>query len=99
MSEIYLYCKEPQGLKLGPGSADKEVILFHDGFARFDSKDFPDWEKWVNYPGTPDIEILPADSPLVAPGSADSFECPVCHNAFATKFALTGHLRSHAPKG
>ena len=99
MAEIYLYCKEPQGLKLGSGSTPKEVIAFHDGFARFDSDDFPDWEAWVNYPGTPDIEILPPDSELVAPGSADSFECPVCGKAFGKKFSLTGHLRSHAPKG
>lgn len=99
MSEILLFCPDPAGLTLGPGSAPGELIHFHDGFARFDSKDFPEWKSWVNHPTTPRIEVLPPDSAQVVSGTAGSFDCSICDRAFASKFALTGHLRSHAPKG
>ncbi len=98
MSEILLYCPEPAGLTLGPSPIPAECIQFHDGFARFDSERFPAWEEWVKAPGTPPIEILPSDSEQVVHG-AGAFDCPRCDRAFASKFALTGHLRSHAPKG
>ena len=94
---VTLYCKEPAGLKLGPSATPGEFIEFKNSWATFEEKDFPDWEKWVNHPGTPPIEVLPEDSDEVPP-SADAVECPECGRAFAHKGALTGHLRSHAPK-
>lgn len=97
MAEITLYCPEPSGLKLGPGSSPIELIVFSKGFATFDEEDFPLWRDWVNAPGTPYIEVLDADSQLVPP-SADAHVCGVCDKAFATKPALRGHLMSHAPK-
>jgi len=98
MSKVILYCAEPSGLTLGPGPTPGECIQFRGGFARFDSDEFPAWESWVNHPGTPPIEILPPDSDLVASGTPDSFDCPICGKSFGKKIALTGHLRSHAPK-
>jgi hypothetical protein len=98
MTDIILFCPEPPSLKLGPSEIPSECIAFKDGFARFDSEAFPDWEKWVKHPGTPYIEILPPDTAQV-PAGPSTFECPVCGKAFAKEFARTGHLRSHAPKG
>jgi hypothetical protein len=96
--QVTLYCKEPRGLKLGPGTLDGEFIPFKDGFATFDAAQFPEWESWVNHPGTPHIEILPGNEAQVADTTPDAHVCPECGRAFASAFALTGHLRSHAPK-
>ena len=98
MAEVQLYCPEPLGLKLGPSTVPSEQIVFRDGFVTFDAKTFPDWEAWVKHPGTPYIEVLPADSQQVAAGTANAFVCPICQREFKTKLALGGHLRSHAPK-
>lgn len=99
MAEVILYCGEPKGLTLGPSANPVECIHFTDGFARFDDADFPDWREWVAAPGTPEIEVLPSDTPIVPAGSAGSVDCPVCGKSFAMKVALTGHLKTHAPKG
>jgi hypothetical protein len=99
MSEIILFCPEAEGLKLGPSPKPGEYIAFRDGWARFDPATFPEWETWVNHPGTPRIEVLPSDTEQVPAGAVNSFACPVCDKAFGSNFALTGHLRSHAPKG
>lgn len=98
MSDIVLYCPEPLGLKLGPGSTPEEVIGFHDGFARFDSEDFPDWRAWVEYRTTPHIEILDAESDQVPANMPDAHICAVCGKAFTSKRGLQGHLMSHVPK-
>jgi hypothetical protein len=99
VSEVILFCPEPTGLKLGPSATPGEYIEFKNGWAKFDSASFPDWETWVAHPGTPRIEVLPSDTPEVPAGTEDSFTCPVCGKAFGVQIALSGHLRSHAPKG
>lgn len=96
MAEVLLFCPEPSGLKLGPSATPGEYIEFKNGWARFDSKDFPDWEAWVKHPTTPYIEILPADTTEVPVGQG--LACQICGRAFAHKGALLGHLRTHAPQ-
>jgi len=102
--EVTLYCQETPSLKLGPGSTGDtgqsvpgQVIVFAHGFATFDEGEFPDWERWVDAPGTPTIRVVDAAS-----GEATEAEgavtCPVCGKAFKSDFALNSHLRSHAPK-
>ncbi len=105
MAEVTLYCEETPGLKLGPGTTSSfaddrpagDVIVFRDGFATFEAKDYPDWERWVRAPGTPTIRVVD-----VAAGEAVSadtaVECPVCGKQFATERALNGHLLSHRRK-
>jgi hypothetical protein len=95
MSKVTLYCPEPANLKLGPGGPG-EQIEFQNGFAVFDSGDFPAWEEWVKHRSTPPIEILPPDSDIDPDGQ---IACPICNKPVRNQFALTGHLRSHAPKG
>jgi hypothetical protein len=99
MSEITLFCPEPPSLKLGPSPTPGEFIEFRDGWAAFDPKDFPDWEAWVKHPGTPYIEVILPGSGEVNPAEADAHVCPKCGKAFTTRIAMTGHLRSHKPKG
>lgn len=89
--QITLYCPETPGLKLGPGSE----IIFTDGYAVFDSDDFPDWPVWRLHPGTPPITILDEDAATSGDGS---FQCPKCDKPpFATQKGLNGHLLSHRP--
>lgn len=97
MSRVVLFCPEPAGLKLGPGTLEGEFIAFKDGFASFDSEQFPEWESWVRHPGTPHIEVLPSDSEQVPTASA-AFTCEVCGRGFAVKVAYLSHLKTHAPK-
>lgn len=99
MATITLYCREPEGLKLGPGANPGEFIPFHKGFARFEESAFPAWRTWVNHPSTPPIEILDDDSGFVSSDTPDALACPICDRHFKNDFALKGHLRSHAPKG
>lgn len=110
---ITLYCHEAPGLKLGPGiaihtppapddaNAGRVVrghIEFVRGFATFEPADFPAWREWVEHPGTPPIEIVDDGSGFVPDGTPGAHVCGVCGRSFAAKIALTGHLRSHAPK-
>jgi len=97
MTSVTLFCAEPPQLSLGPSAVPGECIQFKDGFAVVDTAQFPDWEQWVAHPGTPLIEVLPSDSEQV-PASAGAFVCPVCTKSFTSRIAVTGHLRSHAPK-
>lgn len=98
MGLVTLYCDETKGLKLGPGSADAaeagkspEVIVFQDGFATFDEKEYPDWQEWIHAPGTPFIRVA-------SDGEAPSgVECPICHRYFKTQFALNSHINTHNP--
>lgn len=96
---IVLFCPEVAQLTLGPGAAPEECIQFKDGWAHVDPKKFPEWKTWVNAPGTPIIEVIPEDAERVPETTPNAFVCPVCGKAFSLKVALTGHLRSHAPKG
>lgn len=115
MAIISLYCEETPRLKLGPGITSRvrttpdehgnqplepgDVIVFSDGFATFDSAEYPDWEQWVHAPGSPTIRVLSSDEGASETG--ETFACPVdgCDKGpFKTEFGLKGHLRSHAPK-
>lgn len=98
MAKVILFCAEAAGLTLGPSSEPGKNIHFTDGFATFNSADFPGWEEWVKYPGGPRIEVLPPDTEEVPVGTAGAFECPVCAKSLKTEFGYKGHLRSHAPK-
>jgi len=98
MSKMLLFCPETPGLTLGPSEIPAETIKFKAGWATFDSDDFPEWETWVNHPGTPRIEVIPSDSDEVAPAAVDAHICPVCGKGFKPEIAKKGHMRSHAPK-
>ena len=98
MAQITLYCEEARGLRLGPGvgniQAPGQVIVFQDGFASFDDKDFPDYQAWFR--GAPHIEILEAAAGQVVTGGSE-FVCER-HDppkAFKNQKALNGHLLSH----
>lgn len=100
--QITLYCEEARGLRLGPGIGNiqtpGQVIVFQEGFASFDDRDFPDYQAW--FAGAPHIEILEADSGRVAGSDSAEFVCER-HDppkAFKNQKALNGHLLSHAPK-
>lgn len=102
--QIALYCEETPGLKLGTGNTASindtpagDVIVFRDGFATFEEREFPDWGKWIKAPGTPHIRVLDEASgdAMVAEGAV---ECPECGRLLKSEFGLTGHLRTHAPK-
>lgn len=98
MSDVVLFCPDPMGLTLGPSAVPGECIKFKDGFARFDTDEFPDWESWVRHPGTPFIEVLPEDTAMVPAGTPNAFECPVCGRAFSHAGARAAHLKTHAPR-
>lgn len=95
--KITLYCQSHPNLHLGPSTPSE--INFSQGFVTVDTDENPDWEQWVNYGGnTYNIQNLGANEDAQVAPEATSFVCPECGKGFATKFALTGHLRSHAPK-
>ena len=101
--EISLYCAETASLKLGPGetgdsgrSIAGQVIVFDYGFATFDEAEFPDWQSWVNAPGSPAIRVVDdAKGEATGPGGV---ACGVCGKSFASDRALNGHLLSHRPR-
>lgn len=72
-----------------------DCIVFFEGFATFDPALLPDWEKWVNHPGTPYIEVLGDNSEGQVPDGA-GVACDVCHKSFATQPQLRGHMLGHA---
>lgn len=94
MTKVVLFCPEPAGLTLGPGSGE-ESIKFRDGFASFDSDEYPDWESWVRHPGTPHIEVLPDGSSQVPPAGA-AFICAIDGRGFTAKIGYLSHMRTHA---
>lgn len=98
MSQITLACLETPNLKLGPGlgtvSTPGDLIVFTNGYATFESDDYPDWVEWQLHPGSPFIEVL--DAGEIAATDPDAIVCPTCGKAFATKKALNGHRLSHA---
>jgi hypothetical protein len=98
MSIVTAYCDEAKGLKLGPGlGADQKagsLIVFRDGYATFDSAEFPDFDKWRV--GAPTIEILDEAAGEV-PAAGAAFICSACGKAFVSKKALNGHRLSHRP--
>lgn len=100
MSQITLVCLETPGLKLGPGEGliqtPGSLIVFTNGYATFDSEDFPDWVEWQYAIGTPFIEVL--DEGEVAATPEAEFVCPSCGKAFASKQKLNGHRMSHKTK-
>jgi hypothetical protein len=97
MSIVTAYCDEAKGLKLGPGTGAEqkrgELIVFTNGYATFDTADFPDFDRWRI--GAPPIEILDESAGEVA---ESEFVCPVEGKAFANKKALNAHRLSHRPK-
>jgi len=102
---VTLYCQETPELKLGPGTTGAwegrqpgDVIVFARGFAEFDAKDYPDWRAWVAHPGTPTIREID-DSTGEGLSGDDPHICPIDGRPFKSEFALTGHMRTHAPKG
>jgi hypothetical protein len=101
MSQIVTaYCDEARGLKLGPGlgyvQTPGELIVFTNGYATFDTADFPDFAKWLV--GAPPIEILDESAGEVAATDGAEFVCSTCGKAFATKAKLNGHRMTHRPK-
>lgn len=98
MSLVTAYCHEAHGLKLGPGTGQVnipgELIVFRDGYATFDTAEYPDFPKWLV--GAPPIRVLDSAEGEVAAG--DGVECPVCGKGFATEKQLNGHLISHRPR-
>jgi hypothetical protein len=97
MARITVYCNEAKGLKLGPGlgivSVPGDLIVFEDGYATFEEKDYPHWQEWRFAVGTPFLEVL--DEGEVAATPEAEFVCPNCGKAFATKNKLNGHRMSH----
>ncbi|HEY6014505.1 MAG TPA: C2H2-type zinc finger protein [Candidatus Limnocylindrales bacterium] len=99
MAIVTAYCHEAHGLKLGPGTGQVDIpgqlIVFRDGYATFDTADYPDFERWLV--GAPPIRILDSAEGEVAADDAE-FKCPVCGKGFKTEKQLNGHLMSHKPK-
>lgn len=100
--KVTLFCHSHPELHLGPSVPSD--INFRQGFAVVDTDKLPDFEKWINYGGNPyGIENLGKNSEGLVPAESTEFVCQVCadqgtEKGFATKFALTGHMRKHAPK-
>jgi len=61
MAIVHLFCKESNGLTLGPGDKyGPRVIQFTDHYAALDdtAPDFAEKMSWVNTPGCPPIEVV-----------------------------------------
>lgn len=100
---IVFFSQEAPELRVGPGTDDDDVVIFHDGYAEIDLSlpDAQDRLAWVRNVrqwrveelGTADEGRVRVDETVTNPNT-----CPRCGKAFSTKNALNGHLMSHRPK-
>jgi hypothetical protein len=101
VAKITLYCKDSNGMTLGPGNKGTDrVIQFTDHYADIDEDDplFAEKMSWINTPGCPRIEVMEADEAKVT--DPDAFTCPVCAKAFGTKKARDMHqIAAHRNRG
>lgn len=95
---------------LAPGEKDRDaaiadstrLVRFRRGFAEvaLDDPERDEKLRWLAK-ATPTYGLvnLGEDSDQVPEGETGAHTCPECGKSFRSAFAVTGHLRSHAPKG
>lgn len=95
MSTIVLMCLSHPAMKLGPGAEPE--IQFRGGFARVDTDQYPEWERWVRHPSTPEDIVNLGSDDVVEPG-VTSWTCDRCEGIFADKLELIRHRRTCVKK-
>lgn len=92
---VYLHCSEKPELGLGPST--KPDIQFRQGFAAVDTKEFPDYQAWIDHDGNPFgiLDLGSNEELMVAPEAPGAKTCDVCGESFKEP-GFTSHMKKHA---